>query len=224
MKWLFLLLAVANLLFWGYTKLAEPPGPVDWHAREINPDKVQWIAPDADKPAAEENTKAANSSDASPPSADLACFDWRGIGATEVDRAKQKLRSLKLEPQQFDVELPDGPTRYWVYAPPRATFADAQKKAEEYQRLGINDFFIVNDGGKWQNAIALGLYSSQEAADKRLAALQSKGVKSAQIRERSDALLTATILLNRVPVASKADLEAVAKGFRGSVLAQGKCH
>jgi len=235
MKWLFALFLLANLLFWGYTRLAAPPAPPDWHAREVNADKVKLVpieppAPPAAKavepvaaalPVALENAPTP-APEIVKPASNLLCFNWRGIAATDTERLKQKMTALKLN-MQMEIKIPDGPAHYWVYLPPRNTPAETQKKAAEYKRLGVEDFFPVTDGGKWQNAISLGIYSTKEAAERRLAELRDKGVKSAVVREREDGLRTTSVSLKGIAPQSRELLENTVKTFRGSALAEDKC-
>lgn len=239
MKWLFVLLLTANLAFWGYTRLAQEPVTPDWKSREVNgetlklskldsappPPATEAPATEASPPTASDTrpTEAAPVSTAAPAAGAAACLNWRGIAPGEIERARQKLAPLKLGTSLEVLPPPEGPVRYWVYVPPRESAEDAQKKVAEYQRLGVSDFFAVNDGGRWQNAISLGLYSTQEAADRRLAGLRDKGVRSAIIRERNDILQTATLRLRGVPAERRAELEELAKGFRGSVIVENGC-
>lgn len=233
MKWLFALFLLANLLFWGYTRLAVPPAPPDWHIREVNADKIRLVPiepPAPPKPAEPvvEAKPAALEIAAPPapeilkPASNLLCFNWRGIAATDTERLKQKMTALKLN-TQMEIKMPDGPAHYWVYLPPRNTPAETQKKAAEYKRLGVEDFFPVTDGGKWQNAISLGIFSTKEAAERRLAELRDKGVKSAVVREREDGLHTASVSLKGIAPQSRELLENTVKSFRGSALAEDKC-
>lgn len=231
MKWLFALFLLANLLFWGYTRLAVAPAPPDWHTREVNADKVKLVAieppppPKPAEPVAEAKPAAPDApaqAEALPTASKLLCFNWNGLATADVERFKQKMQALKLN-TQMNIKLPEGPVHYWVYLPPRNTLAETQKKAAEYKRLGVEDFFPVNDGGKWQNAISLGIFSTKEAAERRLAELKDKGVKSAIMRERDDSLHTATVTLKGIAPESRETLDNAVKAFRGSILSEEKC-
>lgn len=72
-------------------------------------------------------------------------------------------------------------SQYWVYFAPRANRTEAEKKVEEIKALGVSEYFIVQDSVTYRDAISLGVFSSESAANERLTSLQAKGVKTAKI-------------------------------------------
>ncbi|MFC4160163.1 SPOR domain-containing protein [Chitinimonas lacunae] len=228
MKWLFALLVLANIVAYAYIRLAEPPKPVDWHGREIKADQMKLVS-GAQPEAAEAPNRIdqAASMPASKPATPanggaLACYRWSGIAPNTLSRAKNRLAALKLG-GDTQIQAPDGPVRFWVYIPPRPDRADAVRKAEELKGLGVEDFYVVNDNGKWQNAVSLGIYSSEEAGQRRLDDLKNRGVKSAIMRERGDGVHTATIFVRGIPAERGAELGRLPNAFKGSELAEVKC-
>ncbi|GAB3263332.1 SPOR domain-containing protein [Chitinimonas naiadis] len=251
MKWLFILLVCANLLFFGYTRLAEPPAPVDWKAREVKADKLKLVAADAPKPVlesampgdpaavpavehaaeakvAEAATKAEAKLEEKPDTKSEAksgqvCLAWRGILPEDMPNARKQLTALKLGGEvKLESSEPDGPKRYWVYIPPRPNNEDAQRKAEEIKSLGVDDFFVVNDGSRWNHAISLGLFSTQEAADRRLETIKQKGVRSAVSRERGE-MASKSLIIRHVAKTARADLSKAATSFKGSSVSETGC-
>lgn len=73
---------------------------------------------------------------------------------------------------------------WWVFMPPQPDKKGAEKKAGELQRLGVTEFFIVNEGPQ-KYAISLGVFSREETALKRLEQLKGQGVRSARVGSRS---------------------------------------
>ena len=73
---------------------------------------------------------------------------------------------------------------WWVFMPPQADKKGAEKKAGELQRLGVAEFFVVNEGPQ-KFAISLGIFSREEAAQRRLEQLRGQGVRSARVGPRS---------------------------------------
>lgn len=63
--------------------------------------------------------------------------------------------------------------RYWVYLEPRNE-KEAKKKLEELKRKGLKDYYLVSKGDM-KNAISLGLFSSQDAVNRRLVELEREG-------------------------------------------------
>ena len=64
---------------------------------------------------------------------------------------------------QRQVELDRG---YWVYFPPLKNKEAVNRKIAELKALGINDYFVVQGPGHWQNAISLGVFKTGDAAQK----------------------------------------------------------
>lgn len=63
---------------------------------------------------------------------------------------------------------------YWVYL----EALDAESAAasiEDFQQQGIQDYYVIRRGGINNDAISLGLFSSQDAVNRRLAELNEKG-------------------------------------------------
>lgn len=68
-----------------------------------------------------------------------------------------------------------GDTRGWrVYLPPAADLAAAEATARAIGEAGFGDFLVLRDGDS-ANGIALGMYSTEAAAQRRSAALRDKG-------------------------------------------------
>jgi hypothetical protein len=67
---------------------------------------------------------------------------------------------------------------YWVYIPPLKTQAEIDQKVSELKARGIAGFFVVQDNDQWRNAIALGEFKTDEAANNYLALLRQKNVRS----------------------------------------------
>ncbi|WP_341676542.1 SPOR domain-containing protein [Niveibacterium sp. SC-1] len=196
---LFFLLIVANLLlvFFNMTRFDRAPGgEPDRLSSQLYPEKIKLVAADVaaaaapravasaaveDKPAAE--TPAPEPTASTPaPAVTLACVRWTGVTRAQADDVLAKARAAGFTANE---EAASGASSWWVHIPPQTDRASAEKKAGELQRLGISDFFIVNDAGANQNAISLGLYKSSESAQRALEQLKTKGVQSARITERA---------------------------------------
>lgn len=157
------------------------------------------------------------------PSGPLACFAWRNILPADLPNARKRLAALQLGGEVSVQNVgAEGPQRFWVYIPPRGTLADAQKKAEELRGLGVSDFFVVADGSRWNRAVSLGLFSTREAAERRLEALKQQGVRSAVVRERGEGE-SLQLLIRQVPKSARLNLGRAAMNFRGSTVSEVDC-
>ncbi len=56
---------------------------------------------------------------------------------------------------------------YWVMIPPFDSRAAARKVVSQLQSHGLRDFYLVR-GGEYENAISLGVFSTESAALRRL--------------------------------------------------------
>ena len=80
------------------------------------------------------------------------------------------------------VELPP---RYWVHFPPLPSRAQVDRKLQELRSLGITDAMPMLGEGDDHFAISLGMFSTPEAAETHLAAMQRRGVRTAVIEKRA---------------------------------------
>ena len=67
-------------------------------------------------------------------------------------------------------------TFFWIYLAPLDSRQGAMQVLQELQSKGISDYRLVRRGNL-ENAISLGVFSSQSAVNRRLAELQDKGYK-----------------------------------------------
>lgn len=64
---------------------------------------------------------------------------------------------------------------FWVYLEPSSA-TEAQQKIADLERQGVSDYLLINRNGL-KNAISLGVFSSQDAVNRRLTEMTKKGYK-----------------------------------------------
>ena len=169
----FLLLVLGNLGFFawtqGYFGVQESGREPQRLASQITPEKLRIVAA---APVVAAPVVA--------PPAGLACRVVTGLPLSEVEAFKAELVGASVE-----VKPVDGTTSYWVHIPPQANKAAADKKATELRALGVKDFYIMQDEGSSRNAISLGLFRNEAAANELLQSLNKRGVISARIEVRA---------------------------------------
>ena len=111
----------------------------------------------------------------------LACVSWSGLSKAQAEAISVRAKAAKFNAREQTVT---GTSSWWVHLPPQPDRASADKKGEELRGLGVTDYFVVRDAGANQNAISLGLYKSEESANRALESLKTKGVKTARIETR----------------------------------------
>jgi hypothetical protein len=214
MRTAFLLLVLANLAFFAWSRYVAPPDasadPLPL-SRQIEPEKLKIIAPaDLPPPAPQ---KAAAAQPATPPK----CMEWGSFTLADAPRAEKALEPLTLGPrlaQRRTEEL----AAWWVFIPPQASRQAAQKKAAELKALGVDDYFIVQEDGELRWALSLGVFRSEDAAQARLGTLRTQGVRSARIGRRETVVPKVWLQVKNVDPALEARLKDIALQIEGSEL------
>lgn len=137
------------------------------------------IEADAAKKVADQKAEEANKL--------IACLEVSPFQQSELAAFEAKLKTLALGDRQIRNNLIDIASHI-VFIPSLGSKDGADKKAAELKRLGITDFFIVQDQSNLKWGISLGVFRTEEAAKAHLADLNAKGVKSAKIGLRTVAV------------------------------------
>jgi hypothetical protein len=164
-----LLLAVLGLA--GHLWLSSPPERADLSARERNRDEVRIVGVTPPTIAArrvEDARKTAQSLVGAP------CVEFSGIAPNDAQRAREAFNTLQLGTRLSERRI-DEITRYWVYIPPTNDRRAAEARMAELRRQGVADLSIRAD-----NAISLGVFSSEEAARRFLTTITARGVRGAE--------------------------------------------
>lgn len=150
------------------------------------------------------------------------CLEWGDFSGADMTRAAAALSALQLggKLSQRQIEYSIG---YWVYIPPLKDKASANQKVAQLKARGIVEYFVVPDAGPWLNAISLGVFKTQEAAQHFLDGLLIKGVRTAQVGERASKFKMTLFALDGVDAATEAKLAAIQKNFTGSEMRKVPC-
>ncbi|RJF97540.1 SPOR domain-containing protein [Noviherbaspirillum saxi] len=183
---------------------------------QLNPDKLKLIpAPDA-KPAAAAPaaviSTVATADAAARKAAAVACLE---IGNFNVDEARNftgQLAALTLGERISQRPVQEVAT-HMVYIPPQADKEAAEKKAGELRRLGVNEFYIIQDNSALRWGISLGVFRMEEAARAHLASMSQKGVRSARIGQRTVTSSMVAFQLRDLDENAKAEVEKIKTGF-----------
>ena len=195
-RFIFFLLLLATLGYGAHLWLSAYGEKVDFSARERNRDEVRIVAvtpPVIAARSAEETRRTVQSL------AGAACVELSGIVADSAPRAREAFAALKLGDRLIERPVEEI-TRHWVFIPPTRDRRNAEANMAQLRRQGVADMSIRPD-----NAISLGVFSTEEAARRFLTSLESKGVKGAEsgpfVKE-----LREIVMLVREP-----DTEAIAR-------------
>lgn len=196
------LLVLANLVFFawtqGYFGRPESPDAVRL-GQQLSPERLVIVSRNAPPgarngaderapakgatPAAEVLPAPAQGAARAEPAAEK-CLAWAGLSSVDADALEAALANERFAAlRRVRHSIPEVKS-WWVFMPPLANKAEAEKKAGELRRLGIDEYFIVQDAGPNRYAISLGIFSSEQAAETHLAGLRAKGVRSARVGGR----------------------------------------
>lgn len=221
MRLLFLLLLVANLGFFAWMRfLASPDPAVDRQplSQQLDPGKLR-VVPEAELAKAPPATTPEPVPTPAPPpeAAPIACLEWGSFSPGDATRAAQRLEPLALGARlaQYHGEETAG---WWVYIPPQGNRAGALRKAAELKKLGVDDYFVVQDAGRQRWAVSLGVFRTEDAAKSHLDALRAKGVKSAAIGQRETQVPKVWFQVRGIDPALHARLQEIARDLEGATL------
>jgi hypothetical protein len=170
-RFLFFILLLVILGLGAHLWLSPPNERVDFTARERNRDEVRIVAVTPPTIAArrvEDARKAAQSL------IGAACVEFSGIQAADAVRARDAFNTLKLGPRLAERRVEEI-TRYWVFIPGTTDRRAAENRMAELRRQGVADLSMRPD-----NAVSLGVFSSEEAARRFLTTLTAKGIRGAE--------------------------------------------
>jgi hypothetical protein len=216
-----LLLIAANLALYAWIAQYAPPDPASDPrplARQIEPEKIPIVSgrelaaaplPAANKPVPKPAPE--------PPPA--ACLEWGSFAQGDAALAEQALAPLALG-ARLGQRRSEEASGWWVFMAPQGSREAAQKKAAELKALGVSDYFIVQEAGRWRWAISLGVFSSQDAAKSRLEALRVRNVRTAQVGERESAAGRIWFQVRGAEAPLAARLKELARAFPGTELRQ----
>lgn len=210
MRWIFFLLLLANVAFFGYMQFSggRSGESLSGHA-PLNADKVHLlgIAPPPDaKPAKP---------------APQVCLEWGSFANADLEQARQALEKLNLGDKVAVRDMGEHIT-YWVLIPPLKSKQDAEKKMAQLKALGVDDVALMPERDKWHNAVSLGIFSTLESANKYLDEVRKKGVRSAKVEIRGkDA--KQSLFVKDASEAVSAELVKIKLDFPGSELKAVAC-
>jgi hypothetical protein len=197
MKWIFGILLLACLALgaimqWGATssgdnKILQAQAP-------LYPEKIKLLLATPVSAVTAQSSVPTTAASTSPlPQANTSCVEWGDFAASDLAHVTTALNALQLGNtlSQREVLHANG---YWVYLPPLNTSAEVARTVAQIKNLGLEEFYVVQDEGRWKNAISLGVFKSQDAANKFRDSLRAKGLKFASAGERKSTHLTVFII------------------------------
>jgi hypothetical protein len=219
MKAVFFLLLLLNLGFFVWTQMdpIHASSEAQLIDQQLNPKAIQLLtAEQVAALSAERAERAARAERAKAPKL-TPCLELGAFNPGDLPRVEQVLGALALGPKLSQRRV-DEVANFWVYMPPQANRQTAARKAAELKKIGIEEFFVVQDDSKFRFAISLGVFKSEEAAKAQLEQLRAKGVRSARVGARETKVPKVYFAVRDVSEALAAKLNDLRQGFPGSDL------
>ncbi len=211
MRTVVLLLLLANLTFFGYTRLDIREGEAARLAEQVQPEKIKLLTPQ--QVAALGPAKVAALADV--------CVEWGPHSDADRARAVTDLEPLALG-KLLTLRRIETTMAFWVFLPPAPNRADAERRAAEAKTRGISNASIV-DSGPQRYAVSLGAFPTEEAAKARFDEIVALGVASAKLGPRQQVNVQ-TMLVIRDPQATViAKLRDLVPAYPGTEAKIGSC-
>lgn len=210
MRLVFLLLVLANIAFFAWTRYYAPSQAAAGAAlaRQVDPEKLK-IVPPSEMPALAPKSAAG---------AGLGgCLEWGSFSVADAGRAEKALEPLSLG-SRLGMRRTEEATGWWVFIPSQGSRQAALRKAAELKSLAVDDYFIVQEEGEFRWALSLGVFRSEESAQARLATLREQGVRSAQVGPRETVVPKVWLQVKGVDAALESRLKDIARQVEGSEL------
>lgn len=212
MRTLVLLLLLANLTLFLYTKLDSlGSGEGIRLQQQVQPDKIILLTPQ--QVAALGPAKVATLANV--------CVEWGPLSDGDKARALALLEPLDLTRliSQKKVEVV---TNYWVFIPPAANRPAADRRMAELKDLGVKDLLLIETGPQ-RFAIALGAFQTEAAAQAYLNALVAQGVKTAKLGPRAQAVVQTALVVRDPPAPAVMRLKELQAAYPGTDIKVGSC-
>jgi len=187
------------------------PDPAD---REVNRDDVKLLSATAPPVAAMKAEEARREMQGL---AGAACVEFAGFATDDLARVRAAFAALNLGDRLLE-HRDEEVSRYWVFMPAERDRRAAETTAAQLRRQGVTDQSIRPD-----NAISLGVFSSEEAGRRFLAALEGKGVHGAQLGPFAKELREVALLVREPDTEMVARLTILQRDFAGARLRAVSC-
>ncbi|HSO06410.1 MAG TPA: SPOR domain-containing protein [Pelomicrobium sp.] len=215
MRVLLFALLLANALMAAALYLHVPEGPeAGLLQQQIEPQKIRIV------PLEEARTSMTSRAPTAPTL--TACLEWSGFGPAEADRVRARLESDGLA-AKTSARTGEHPSSFWVYLPPAANREETNRRIEALKTRGLTDYFVVQDQGRWRNALSLGLFRSEESAQKFLEEVRAKGFDYAELREGGPKAEAVTLVIRDPSDAEAERVAALRADFPGTELKAATC-
>lgn len=206
MRIVIVLLLLANLTLYGYTRLDTGSGEGVLLQDQVQPDKIKLLTPQ--QVAALGPAKVAALADV--------CVEWGPFADPQRTRALADLEPLGLgrTVTQKRVEFDSG---FSVSLGPFANRAAAETRVADLRKQGVRDLAVA-DGARGQYIVMLGVFRTEAAATAYAEELAQAGVNLARVERRAQPVMQTLVVVRDPQQPVVARLRELAAQYAGSDL------
>jgi len=211
MRAIIILLIVANLAFFGYTRLdSASNGEAVRLSEQVEPDKIRLLTPQ--QVAALGPAKVAALADV--------CVEWGPFVEADRARALADLEPLALG-KLLTQRKTESTTAYWIYLPPTSRI-QAEARLSDAKGRGIAEASMVDVGGQ-RFSVSLGAFRDEDTGKARLAEIAQLGLTYAKFGPRQQVTAQTTFVIRDPQAVVVAKVRDLAPAYKGSDVKVGAC-
>jgi hypothetical protein len=223
MKLAFLLLLAANLAVFAWQRgafgtLPEAGREPERVARQIEPERIRVLTPEQAGALRDKARTQPPQSDAGSVLAGAACMEFGDFSDAQTARIKARLDALALG-ERIETRSVEAPGWFMVYVPPFKTRAEAERAAAQLREQGVKDLLVIGESSPMRFGIALGSFRDQDLANRHLADLQKRGVKSARVADKPSTEPATRYVVRGADASIASSLQSLQKEFGATRLA-----
>jgi len=208
------ILIVANLALFGYGFLSERQGRTAERqglSDQLNADRIRIVRgePEPEPPPP-----------ASAPAE--ACMEWAPFSQEELVRAREALAAMTLGDRLSSAPV-NAVANWWVYVPPLPNRLQADREVARLAAAGVRETYVVQDNSDMRFAVSLGIFRSEEAAQRFLEGLKTRRVTRAVVGQRPHPLRLNAIYVREPMEAETKRLAELKAGWPGTELRAAAC-
>jgi hypothetical protein len=212
-RFLFFLLVVANGALAAHLWMVQQR-PADEPLREIQPQALKVVgvvdavaaARDIERFATDQRALAAGP-----------CVEIAGVGVNGAPRAQELLVALGLTGRIAERRVEEF-TKFAVYIPALANRRLIDETIAQLKARNINDYQVLGD-----NSVSIGVFATEEAANRHLADMERKGVKNAKVGGRARELKDIVLSVSQPDLDLAGRLLLTARDLPGARLTAAAC-
>lgn len=214
MKWLVIVLALANIVFLFFTEMRADRATESLLAHQnLHSEKIRVLAVS--------DSSVPPSSRLAAPVTVVKCFEWGPVESDKITLIRKSTGALALK--GLVREKGQSGARWWVYLPPLGSEAQANERVAALKSGGITDVLVIRNDPVLDNGISLGVFNDEAAAKTQVAELARKGVSGARIIARAKPDAPTSLVFNLQTEEAQQEFDRLKQAYPSVVVRDAAC-